>query len=120
MTALAKAVHRGDDGSVHYLVSTPESSLLVITDPVLGVDRIPFDGPVRMLPPRAPLGVPGEVTGVVEYESISASGSTRGFRQAGGSAVHLFHGRVLQLQLPAAGSGRDGSQLRVVAGLLGG
>jgi hypothetical protein len=77
MTALAKAVHRGDDGSVHYLVSTPESSLLVITDPVLGVDRIPFDGPVRMLPPRAPLGVPGEVTGVVEYESISASGSTR-------------------------------------------
>jgi hypothetical protein len=77
MSAVAKAVHRGVDGSVHYLMSSNECSLLVVTDPALGVDRIEFDGPVRMLPPRTPLGVPGEVAGVVEYESISASGSTR-------------------------------------------
>jgi hypothetical protein len=77
MSAVAKAVHRGTDGSVHYLMSGAESSLLVVTDPALGVDRIEFDGPVRMLPPRTPLGVAGEVAGVVEYESISASGSTR-------------------------------------------
>jgi hypothetical protein len=69
MTAVAKAVHRGADGSVHFLSSTPDRSVLIITDPVLGKDEITFDGPVRLVPPRAG-------SGAVEYESISASGST--------------------------------------------
>jgi hypothetical protein len=48
MTAVAKAVYRGSDGSVHYLSSSPDHSLLIITDPVLGVELIEFDGPAQL------------------------------------------------------------------------
>jgi hypothetical protein len=63
---LAEAVHRGRDGSIHYLASSPTGSQLIITDPVLGVRRLGFDGPV----------VRASNTGSVEYESIGSSGST--------------------------------------------
>jgi hypothetical protein len=66
MTAVAKAVYRGSDGSVHYLMSTPDSSLLVVTDPALGVRRFSFDGPCRLTRSGADS---------VQYESISATGS---------------------------------------------
>jgi hypothetical protein len=66
MSTLAKAVHRGADGSVHYLATTAEGSLLIITDPVLGVRRLPFDGPCRLV---------RQGGGSAEYESISATSS---------------------------------------------
>jgi hypothetical protein len=67
MSTLAKAVWRGDSGAVHYLSSTPEGSVLIVTDPVLGVERVHLDGPCRM------------VTGSSSYMylSISATGSTQ-------------------------------------------
>jgi hypothetical protein len=68
MTAVAKAVHRGTDGSVHYLMSTRENSLLVVTDPVLGVDKIRLDGPCRQTAARP--------DGPVQYEAIGTKGST--------------------------------------------
>jgi hypothetical protein len=73
MGARARAVHRGADGSVHYLSSTPDGSLLIITDPAVGVTRIPFDGPCRLIP-RSPLLPAGY--DAVDYRSIGASGST--------------------------------------------
>jgi hypothetical protein len=69
MSTLLDRVYQGADGSAHFLSSTPDRSVLIITDPVLGKDEITFDGPVRLLPPRA-----GATA--VAYESISASGST--------------------------------------------
>jgi len=47
MSRLAKAVHRGADGSVHYLASSRDGSELIITDPVVGLSRVHFDGPCR-------------------------------------------------------------------------
>jgi hypothetical protein len=67
MSTLAKAVWRGDSGSVHYLSSTPEGSTLIVTDPAFGVERVHLDGPCRM--------VNGGSSYM--YESISATGSTR-------------------------------------------
>jgi hypothetical protein len=69
MSTLLDRVYQGADGSAHFLSSTPERSVLIITDPVLGKDEITFDGPVRLVPLRAG-------SGAAEYESISASGST--------------------------------------------
>jgi hypothetical protein len=69
MSTVAEAVHRGTDGSVHYLSSTPTGSQLIITDPALGVRRIPLDGPCRLTDR-------GDNTGSVVYESISAKEST--------------------------------------------
>jgi hypothetical protein len=65
MSALAEAVHRGRDGSVHYLASSPTGSQLIITDPVLGVRRQSFDGPCVLV----------SNTGSVEYRSISRTES---------------------------------------------
>jgi hypothetical protein len=49
MSTLAKAVHRGSDGSVHYLSSNVDGSTLVITDPKLGrVPPIRVDGLCRL------------------------------------------------------------------------
>jgi hypothetical protein len=72
MSTRAQAVHRGADGSVHYLADTAEGSLLIITDPVLGVVRLPFDGPCRLVPrdPNLPAGYDA-----VQYESISGTES---------------------------------------------
>ena len=72
----AKAVHRGVDGSVHYLSSSDTFSLLIIADPAYGAAKavkIVLDGPCRKLArgPNLPAGYRG-----VEYESISANGST--------------------------------------------
>jgi len=74
MSTVAQAVHRGSDGSVHYLSSTPTGSMLIIADPVLGVSRIRFDGLCRLIPrdPRLPAGYDA-----VQYLSISAAESTR-------------------------------------------
>jgi hypothetical protein len=72
MGARARAVHRGADGSVHYLLSTPESSLLIVTDPVVGMTKIPFDGPCRLIP-RSPLLPAGY--DAVDYQSVGAEGS---------------------------------------------
>jgi hypothetical protein len=70
MNTVAEAVHRGIDGSVHYLASTPTGSqLIVVTDPVLGVRQPGLDGPCRLTDP-------GGNTGSVVYESISAKEST--------------------------------------------
>jgi hypothetical protein len=70
MNTVAEAVHRGIDGSVHYLASTPTGSqLIVVTDPVLGVRQPGIDGPCRLTDP-------GGNTGSVVYESISAKEST--------------------------------------------
>jgi hypothetical protein len=68
MTAVAKAVYRGSDGSVHYLSSSPDHSLLIITDPVLGVERIEFDGPAQLTSHPKSDGV--------GYVSVSASTTT--------------------------------------------
>lgn len=73
MNAVAKAVHRGADGSVHYLSSTVDGSLLIIADPAYGAVKIPLDGPCRQVP-RGPNLPAGYVT--VAYESISATGNT--------------------------------------------
>jgi hypothetical protein len=74
MSAVAKAVHRGANGSVHYLSSTVDGSLLIIADPAYGVVKIPLDGPCRQVP-RGP-NLPAGYRGVV-YESVSATGSTQ-------------------------------------------
>lgn len=105
MTAVAKAVHRGADGSVHYLMSTPESSLLVITDPVLGVDKIRFDGPLRKKLPRQLNRDPhpGEVTDGVEYESISATGTTMVSTAAGRGPLITQYGFCASCAFPPAG-----------------
>jgi hypothetical protein len=66
MSTLAKAVHRGDNGSVHYLWSNPDGSTLVITDPKLGKILLRFDGPCRLLRRDGDS---------VDYESIGATGS---------------------------------------------
>lgn len=73
MGAVAEAVHRGADGSVHYLSSSVDGSLLIIADPAYGVARIPLGGPCRQVP-RGP-NLPAGYRGVV-YESVSAAGST--------------------------------------------
>ena len=73
MGAVAKALHRGADGSVHYLSSTVDGSLLIIADPAYGVVKIPLEGPCRQVP-RGP-NLPAGYVAVV-YESISATGST--------------------------------------------
>jgi hypothetical protein len=72
-SAIAKAVHRGVDGSVHYLLSPPDGSLLIVTDPKVGVSKVPFDGPCRLMPrdPRLPVGY-----NAIHYESISGTEST--------------------------------------------
>jgi hypothetical protein len=71
--ARARAVWRGDRDQVHHLSSTPDGSLLIITDPAVGVVKIPFDGPCRLVPrsPNLPAGYDA-----VEYESVGVSGST--------------------------------------------
>jgi len=68
MTAVAKAVYRGSDGSLHYLSSSPDHSLLIITDPVLGVERIEFNGPAQLTSHPKSDGV--------GYVSVSASTTT--------------------------------------------
>jgi hypothetical protein len=68
MTITAKAVHRGVDGSVHYLSFTNEASFLLITAPALGVRRIPVDGPCRL--------IAGHPSGAALYEAIGATCST--------------------------------------------
>src|SRR5512133_18135 len=73
MNTRAKKVYQGADGSVHFLSSGVDYSVLIITDPKLGRDQIEFDGPVRLLP-RHPL-LPVDFDGV-QYQSVSASGST--------------------------------------------
>jgi hypothetical protein len=73
MGARARAVYRGADGSVHYLSSTAESSVLIVTDPAVGMTKIPFDGPCRLVP-RSPLLPAGY--DAVDYRSVGASGST--------------------------------------------
>jgi hypothetical protein len=73
MGARARAVYRGADGSVHYLSSTAESSVLIVTDPAVGMTKIPFDGPCRLVP-RSPLLPAGY--DAVDYESVGVSGST--------------------------------------------
>jgi len=73
MSRLAKAVHRGADGSVHYLASSRDGSELIITDPVVGLSRINFDGPCRLVS-RSP-SLPASYD-AVEYESITVSGSS--------------------------------------------
>jgi hypothetical protein len=105
MTTVAKAVHRGADGSVHYLMSTEDSSLLVITDPVLGVDKIRFDGPVRKKPPRQLNRDPhpGEVTDGVEYESISATGTTMVSIAPGRGPLITQYGFCVSCAFPPAG-----------------
>jgi hypothetical protein len=67
MSTVAEAVHRGSDGSVHYLSSNPKASFLLITDPVVGVSRIPVDGLCRLIK------ADGDS---VEYQSIGARSST--------------------------------------------
>jgi hypothetical protein len=74
MKARAKRVHQGTDGSVHFLASSDTYSLLIITDPALGEDRIEFDGPCYLKSPSPML--PADYDGV-EYQSISRTGSTR-------------------------------------------
>jgi hypothetical protein len=68
MAAVAEAVFRGADGSVHYLSSTIEGSMLIITDPATGVSRIPIDGPARL--------VAQFPSGAARYEAIGATVST--------------------------------------------
>jgi hypothetical protein len=96
MVARAKAVHRGTDGSVHYLRSTPDNSLLVITDPVLGVRRIPFEGPVRLVPRDSK-------SDAVHYESISATGSTRVAVWPGQEPAISDYGFCVYCAFPAPG-----------------
>jgi hypothetical protein len=67
-STVAKAVHRGSDGSVHYLVSAVKSSLLVVTDPGLGVRRIELDGLCRL--------ISAHPSGAVRYEAVGAAEST--------------------------------------------
>ena len=73
VTQTAEVVHRGSDGSAHFLSSSAGSSLLIITDPAVGVVKIPFDGPCRLTPrsPNLPAGYDA-----VDYESVGVSGST--------------------------------------------
>lgn len=99
MSAVAKAVHRGSDGSVHYLMSTPDSSLLVITDPVLGVRRIPFDGPCRLLPQDSK-------SDAAHYESISATGSTRVVVWPGQEPAISDYGFAFTVRSPRRAGGR--------------
>jgi hypothetical protein len=73
MSRLAKAVHRGADGSVHYLASSRDGSELIITDPVVGLSRINFDGPCRLVS-RSP-SLPASYD-AVEYKSTTVSGSS--------------------------------------------
>jgi len=73
MSRLAKAVHRGADGSVHYLASSRDGSELIITDPVVGLSRINFDGPCRLVSGSPSLPASYDA---VEYESITVSGSS--------------------------------------------
>jgi hypothetical protein len=71
--ARARAVHRGADGSVHFLSSGPTSSELIITDPVARLSRLHFDGPCRLKPRNPNLPV---TYVAVDYESIGAEGSS--------------------------------------------
>ena len=73
VTQTAEVVHRGSDGSAHFLSSSAGGSLLIITDPAVGVVKIPFDGPCRLTPrsPNLPAGYDA-----VDYESVGVSGST--------------------------------------------
>jgi hypothetical protein len=96
MTAVAKAVHRGADGSVHYLMSTRDGSLLVIADPALGVRRISFDGPVRLVPQDSK-------SDAVHYESISATGSTRVAVWPGEEPAISDYGFCVYCAFPAPG-----------------
>jgi hypothetical protein len=92
MTAVAKAVHRGN-GSVHYLSSSVDGSLLIVTDPALGIRRIPVEGPCRL--------IAGHPSGAARYEAISATCSTTIDVQVGegpslyqgGACVFLFSRR---------------------------
>jgi hypothetical protein len=68
MTITAKAVHRGVDGSVHFLSSSPDRSFLLITDPAFGVRRIPVEGLCRL--------ISGHPSGAARYEAISPKWST--------------------------------------------
>jgi hypothetical protein len=105
MAAVAKAVHRGADGSVHYLSSSPDHSVLIITDPVLGVDRIELDGPCRLIP-RGP-NLPASYDSVV-YESISATGSTRVDVSPGQPAfLHVMGGVCWSCAFTARDGGHD-------------
>jgi hypothetical protein len=68
MSTVARAVHRGQDGSVHFLSSTLTSSFLLLTDPTVGVSRIPVDGPCRL--------ISAHPSGAARYEAISPKLST--------------------------------------------
>jgi hypothetical protein len=69
MSTLARAVHRGGDGSVHYLSSADDGSTLIIADPALGkAVPIRLDGPCRL---RSRTD-----DGRVEYEAIGTVYST--------------------------------------------
>jgi hypothetical protein len=75
-------VHRGTDGSVHYLSSSPEGSDLIFTSPAFGVAQEHFDGPVRMVKSRA-----GHM-----YEMISATESTTITPMTTGMLLHTIGG----------------------------
>jgi hypothetical protein len=101
MSTVAEAVHRGSDGSVHYLASAPDSSLLIVTDPVLGVRRLSFDGPCRLTDP-------GGNTGSVVYESISAKESTTVTVSPGQEpSFHILGGVCTHCVFDAGGAGHD-------------
>jgi hypothetical protein len=68
MRTVAKAAHHGADGSVHYLSSSVNGSLLIIADPALGLRRIPLDGLCRL--------ISAHPSGAVRYEAIGATEST--------------------------------------------
>jgi hypothetical protein len=82
VNTLAQAVWRGDNGSVHYLSSSPEGSDLIFTSPAYGVAREHFDGPVRMVKSRA-----GHM-----YEMISATESTTVTPTTTGMLLHTIGG----------------------------
>jgi hypothetical protein len=101
MSTLAEAVHRGTDGSVHYLSSTPTGSQLIVTDPVLGVRRLSLDGPCRLTDP-------GGNTGSVVYESISAKESTTVTVSPGQEpSFHILGGFCTHCVFDAGGAGHD-------------
>jgi hypothetical protein len=101
-STVAKAVHRGPDGSLHYLMSTDVNSLLVIPDPALGVRRISFDGPVRLVPRDSK-------SDAVHYES-SASGSTRVVVCPGEEPAISDYGFCVYCAFPALGRVGAGSR----------